>query len=151
MTTPRAPCKLTVSHIQGKGSLGGSGPAPPLTVSYSLEHTLRCAFSGATLRPSTITFVDTPALLDPFAGAPWETTVYDALKHCDVFYIVIRAFDDPSVEQWKSAAELKRNDSDAGEGGSPSRHYEATRVVAEILEAHDRHLVEQLRENGTLR
>ncbi|KAH7718429.1 GTP binding domain containing protein [Aphelenchoides avenae] len=37
-------------------------------------------FPQATLRPSTITFVDTPALLYPFDRVPWKDDVYERSK-----------------------------------------------------------------------
>ncbi|KAH7706508.1 hypothetical protein AAVH_26254 [Aphelenchoides avenae] len=130
--------------------------------------TSRPSFSKATLRPPTITFFDTPALLEPFESAPWETEVYAALRHCDIFYPVIRAFNDSSVEHWRSEGELEEErsrrmhrrmyggdeeDSDEleDEEAPPPRHVQSTRAVDDILQAYDRRLLAKLRKNDTFR
>jgi hypothetical protein len=98
--------------------------------------------SEATLRPPTITFVDTPALLTPFGSAPWKDTVLEALKHCDIFYHVIRAFSDPLVERWRSS-----DDSDDHEDASSSEHAESIETANDIMTSYDWNVLNKLLEN----
>ncbi|KAH7707441.1 GTP binding protein [Aphelenchoides avenae] len=105
-------------------------------------------FSGSTLRPSSITFVDTPALFEPFFDAVWKNEVYDALRDCDIFYLVIRAFSDPSVEKWKS------HTSDFGyehESSSKSKHAQSSRIAFNVMTERDMELVTSLLRNDTYR
>ncbi|KAH7698895.1 GTP binding protein, partial [Aphelenchoides avenae] len=120
-------------------------------------------FPEATLRPPKINFVDTPALLDPLESAPWEDQVYEALRQCDIFYHVIPAFNDSSVEHWRSESELEEErrrrmlpyggekDSEELEDDPPLRHAESARAVDDILQAYDRRLLAKLRKNETFR
>ncbi|KAH7703202.1 GTP binding domain containing protein [Aphelenchoides avenae] len=80
-------------------------------------------FPNAKRRLSTITFVDTPAVLSPFGMAPWKNDVLDALRACDVFFLVITAFNDST----------------------------SLRDVSEIMWLHDLNLLSQLRENDSFR
>ncbi|KAH7718421.1 obg-like ATPase 1-like protein [Aphelenchoides avenae] len=122
-------------------------------------------FPQATLRSSTITFVDTPALLDPFDNVPWGDDILEALRLCDVIYLVIRAFNDASVERWKSDScktgrRFYYDDNYMrryryGEGSdeyqrSPRWHLaESLRTVDSIMKTHDKNVLAKLRENAT--
>ncbi|KAH7706311.1 hypothetical protein AAVH_26471, partial [Aphelenchoides avenae] len=105
-------------------------------------------FSGSTLRPSSITFVDTPALFEPFFDAIWKNEIYDALRDCDIFYLVIRAFSDPSVEKWKSHT---RDYGYQHERSSKSQHAQSSRIAFNIMTDRDMELVTSLLRNDTYR
>lgn len=114
------------------------------------------SFSGATPRPSSITFVDTPALLDPFGDVPWKGDVLGALRLCDVVYLVIRAFNDTSVERWKSniwkpyARRYLHDDaSDNFKRSSGWQHVESVRTLSKIVKTHDKGVLAKLRKNAT--
>ncbi|KAH7717410.1 obg-like ATPase 1 [Aphelenchoides avenae] len=110
-------------------------------------------FPAATLRPSSITLVDTPALLDPFDIAPWTNDVYEALRDCDIVYLVIRAFNDSSVAQWESnACEICHRRyyyGDSYERTPGWRHEEAYRAVNRIMRTRDKRVLAKLRMNAT--
>lgn len=94
--------------------------------------------SEANLRPSTITFIDTPAILDPFDHVPWANDVYEALRGSDIVYLVIRAFNDVSVEKWEYEGRLSR-----------SQLSKSFRTVTRIMRTHDNEALANLRENAT--
>ncbi|KAH7695382.1 GTP binding domain containing protein, partial [Aphelenchoides avenae] len=113
-------------------------------------------FPSATLRPSSITLVDTPALLDPFDRVPWKEDVYEALRDCDIVYLVIRAFNDSSVAQWESnACEIGHRRYFYGDGDSyePERspgwqHEEPYQAASRIMRAHDKRVLAKLRKDA---
>lgn len=57
-------------------------------------------FSGATLRPPSITFVDTPAMVQKFNGVPWNRKFLLEVEACDLIYHVLRAFNSFEVGKW---------------------------------------------------
>ncbi|KAH7697086.1 hypothetical protein AAVH_35833, partial [Aphelenchoides avenae] len=87
---------------------------------------------NATQRPPTITFVDTPALLSPFDIVAWKNDVLKSLHECDILFHVVRAFNDSSVEQFKSCTD----DNCEYEDNSVSQHAESIRVISHILEGN---------------
>lgn len=111
-------------------------------------------FSQATLRPSTITFVDTPALLYPFDRVPWKNDVYEALKDCDIVFLVIQAFNDSSVVQWESNSckncdHYPHSDDDDSDEPGAWQHVESSVAVFDVMRTHDKNVLAQLRKNAT--
>ncbi|KAH7718121.1 GTP binding protein [Aphelenchoides avenae] len=109
-------------------------------------------FRTAMLRPSRITFVDTPALLEqndrcvPRNLAPWMHEVHEALAYCDVIYLVTKEFDDPSVELWTGDHNNPYYRCSSGFGYS-----ESDRAVTRITEKQDQTVLDAFRLNATLR
>ncbi|KAH7706512.1 GTP binding domain containing protein [Aphelenchoides avenae] len=110
-------------------------------------------FPEATLRPPRITFADTPALLEPFEHAPWKNLVSEALTACDIFYLMIPAFHDPSVEQWdaEDSEDSDGNDSYESESSSSRQYEESTKAVFSILTTRDEKVLSKLQRNATYR
>ncbi|KAH7718109.1 GTP binding domain containing protein [Aphelenchoides avenae] len=93
-------------------------------------------FPKATLHPPQVTVVDTPAFLqgyddlcNPLNLAPWKREVNEALKQCDIIYLVSREFNDSSGSGYK---------------GSDVAAYK-------LMRTQDWKVLRELRDNATLR
>lgn len=97
------------------------------------RRTPNISFSNATLRPPTITFFDTPALLRQFDIAAWKNDIMEALHECDILFNVIQAFNNSAVQQFKSCTDEDCEYQDE----SVSQHVESIRVLSQILDGND--------------
>ncbi|KAH7694719.1 obg-like ATPase 1, partial [Aphelenchoides avenae] len=109
-------------------------------------------FPTASLRPSKVTYVDTPALLQDYDDhcellnvAPWKHELYEALKKCDFIYLVSKEFNDTFVELWEGDHHDQHSCSEgSGFKGSDIAAYK-------LMRTQDWKVLGELRDNATLR
>ncbi|KAH7718125.1 GTP binding domain containing protein [Aphelenchoides avenae] len=109
-------------------------------------------FPAATLRPSKVTYVDTPALLQDYDDhcellnvAPWKHELYEALKQCDLIYLVSKEFNNTFVELWEGDHHDQHSCSEgSGFKGSDVAAYK-------LMRTQDWKVLAELRDNATLR